>query len=166
MQTNKNSLNNLKLGSKIKKTCVFCQKEYTVSNIAKHEHSCKSNPANQKECPVCKTMHGKDGITCSYACSNKMFRSGENNGNWKQDTYQTTCWLYHGRKCLVCGEEKIVAAHHVNENHNDNRPENLVPLCPTHHQYIHSRYKNEVLPIVEEYVSKFQQRVREPGFIP
>jgi hypothetical protein len=51
----------------------------------------------------------------------------------------------------VCGERKIVAVHHANGNHNDNRPENLIPICPTHHAYVHSRYAAEVLPIIEEY---------------
>ena len=52
----------------------------------------------------------------------------------------------------MCGENKIVAVHHMNENRKDNRVVNLVPLCPTHHQYIHSKYKNEVLPIVQKYL--------------
>ena len=44
----------------------------------------------------------------------------------------------------------------MNEDHSDDRIENLVPLCPTHHQYMHSRYKSEILPKVEEYVEKFK----------
>ena len=55
----------------------------------------------------------------------------------------------------MCEESKIVAAHHVNENKKDNRPENLVPLCPTHHQYVHSRYKDEVQPIIDAYLKKY-----------
>jgi len=34
--------------------------------------------------------------------------------------------------------DKIVAVHHINHNHSDNRPENLVPLCPNHHEMLHS----------------------------
>ena len=49
-------------------------------------------------------------------------------------------------------ENNIVAVHHVNENHMDNRPENLVPLCPTHHQYMHSRHKVLIENVVEEYI--------------
>ena len=135
--------------------CNKCEREFGSNVIKRHSMICEG----LKECPVCKIKHNKKGLTCSYSCSNKMFRTGENNGNWKQDTYQSTCWLYHGKKCLVCGEEKIVAAHHVNEDHSDNRPENLVPLCPTHHQYVHSRYRDEVQPIIDKYLYEFNLRV-------
>lgn len=151
----KNKMSNLAKANNTKKCCNFCSKEYTLANINKHEKACGKNPTNMKECPVCKTMHSKKGVTCSYSCSNTHFRSGKDNPNWKEDRYNTTCWLHHGKKCLVCGEEKIVAVHHVNENHDDNRPENLVPLCPTHHQYVHSRYRDEVQPIIDAYVKSF-----------
>lgn len=143
--------------SKIK--CEKCEKEIGNNNFTKHVKVCQG----MKVCPVCNSKHNKTGITCSYSCSNKHFRSGENNGNWKQDAYQSTCWLYHGKKCLVCNEQNIVTVHHVNENHNDNRPENLVPLCPTHHQYVHSRYKDAIVPIIEEYVKNYLLGVGKSG---
>lgn len=134
-----------------KKKCEKCSKSIGSNNYERHVLSCEG----LKECSVCgKTYSGKSK-TCSYSCSNKLFRTGENNGNWKQDAYQSTCFLYHGKKCLVCDEVNIVSVHHVNENHNDNRPENLVPLCPTHHQYVHSRFKNLVQPQIESYLKIF-----------
>jgi hypothetical protein len=152
---NQNSLANLKK-ERVIKVCVFCEKKFDCAVVKRHEKSCKLNPINQKECPVCKTKFSKSGKTCSYSCSNTFFRSGKNNPNWKESRYQTTCFEYHGKKCLVCGETKIVAAHHVNKNHSDSRPENLVPLCPTHHQYVHSRYAEEVQPIIDKYlIEKF-----------
>ena len=134
-----------------KVNCPKCEMLVGNNNIKKHTIICEG----KKKCPVCEKEYIGKSKTCSYSCSNKHFRTGESNGNWKQDSYQSTCWLHHGKKCLVCGEEKIVTVHHVNGNHNDNRVENLVPLCPTHHQYVHSRYKNEVLPIVEKYVENY-----------
>jgi hypothetical protein len=68
------------------------------------------------------------------------------------------CWNEDQKECVVCGEDKVVAVHHMNEDHNDNRVENLVPLCPTHHTYMHSKYKAEILPVVEEYVRQFTLR--------
>jgi 5-methylcytosine-specific restriction endonuclease McrA len=65
------------------------------------------------------------------------------------------CWKFHQRKCVVCGEEKILTVHHVNEDKKDTSPKNLVPLCPTHHQYAHSRYKGEIQHIIDDYVEKF-----------
>ena len=55
----------------------------------------------------------------------------------------------------ICGENKIVSVHHFDENHENNNPENLVPLCPTHHQYIHSSFKNDIFDQVESYVKNY-----------
>ena len=118
-------------------------------------------PIISKICPVCgvnfETRKGSkdEKITCSYSCSNTHFRSGEKNPNWKDESYRTTCFLFHEKKCVVCGEEKIVTVHHFDENRNNNSPENLIPLCPTHHQYIHSKYKDEIFNIVLEYRNRF-----------
>lgn len=141
-----------------KVSCKYCNKATTIGNIQRHEQACYLNPLNIVNCTVCgnviknfKTSKG----TCSRACANKHFRSGEDNGNWKGTKYQTICYLHHEKKCVVCGENKIVAVHHMNEDHSDNRPENLVPLCPTHHQYVHSRYRAEVIDIIENYVKNY-----------
>lgn len=158
MQTNLNSLNNLKNVNYIKHECQHCKRQISHPNHKRHEAKCKENAINQKECPICKTMHSKSGETCSYSCSNTLFRSGKNNPNYRGTSYTQICWEHHEKKCLVCGEDKIVATHHVNGNHNDNRPENLVPLCPTHHQYVHSRYKDMVAPIIDAYVKQYSER--------
>ena len=138
--------------------CVHCSKETTVGNIKKHEHSCYLNPNNVVECVVCskpiKNYKESKG-TCSRSCANKHFRSGEDNGNWKGENYQSICFLHHEKKCVVCGEDKIVAVHHYDHNHENNDPNNLVPLCPTHHSYVHSRYVVEVQPAIDEYVKRF-----------
>lgn len=140
--------------------CIYCKDSFGKNNIKRHEKSCSMNPINQKICVVCgdpfkSTNSGKKGreqVTCSYSCSNKHFRSGKNNGNWNEDSYRTTCFLYHKKQCVICGENKIVAVHHFDENHKNNRPENLIPMCPTHHQYMHSKYKCDLIEKVEDYI--------------
>ena len=94
---------------------------------------------------------------CSRSCANSIGGKAKS-GKYHNDdvaTYTTVAWRHHERKCLVCEEVNIVAVHHLNENHNDNRPENLVPLCPTHHQYMHSKHKflieHKVLAYVENW---------------
>lgn len=114
-----------------------------------------------KNCPVCNTEfktklnHKHEKTTCSYACANTYFRSGKFNPNWSDDAYRTTCFAYHKKECIVCGENKIVSVHHYDENHNNNEISNLIPLCPTHHQYVHSRYKNEIIDIIDDYRNNF-----------
>lgn len=53
--------------------------------------------------------------------------------------YRTICFQYHDRQCIVCGEREIVDVHHRDRNPLNNVPENLIPLCPTHHRYCHTR---------------------------
>lgn len=119
-------------------------------------------PQIEKICPICektfKTGKGspKEKSTCSYSCSNSYFRSGLNNPNWKEESYRSTCFLSHKKECVVCGENKIVEVHHLDEDKNNNRIENLIPLCPTHHKYWHSRFKSEIEKIVLNYIEDFK----------
>lgn len=125
----------------------------------------------KKICPVCGKEFftdvgekGRKKVCCSYSCANTLFRSGKNNGMYKshgftgKDSYAIIAFRHHPHKCCVCGEEKIVAVHHYDGNHNNNEPSNLVPLCPTHHQYIHSRYKDEIIDKVDAYVKAFKNK--------
>lgn len=114
-----------------------------------------------KVCPVCgekfetQEGHSKEKQTCSHSCSNTYFRSGRDNGRWEGSAYRTTCFLYHEKVCVICGEDKIVSVHHFDENNQNHNPENLIPMCPTHHQYWHSRYKEEVEDVVVRYRDHF-----------
>lgn len=108
----------------------------------------------EKTCPICKTpftpKYENEQITCSYSCSNTYF-ARKRNPNPKR--YTTICWHHHEKKCVVCGENKIVAVHHMDENKKNNDPKNLVPLCPTHHGYWHSRYRNLIRDKVEKFLT-------------
>ena len=68
--------------------------------------------------------------------------------------YRTQAWKFHKKECIVCGETKIVAVHHYDEDHANKSKENLIPLCPTHHGYVHSKYRDEVMPIIESFRKK------------
>lgn len=141
-----------------KKDCKYCGVEVTLQNIKRHETNCIENPTNIGSCPVCKkTFNSKFAKTCSHACANTYFRSGMNNPNAGENAhYRTICFHHHGKKCVICAEELIVEVHHINVIHTDNRPENLMPLCPTHHQYMHSRHKHLFESMVDGFVDKFQ----------
>lgn len=152
----------------IKFPCQYCGEPRSRVSLSRHEAGCYKNPNHprKKSCAVCgkdfiapSGERGKKQNTCSYGCSNTFYRSGENNGMYRNiQNYQTVCFLHHGKKCIVCGEENIVAAHHMNENHTDDRPENLVPLCPTHHCYWHSGYRNLIEKNVRNYLEEWLSR--------
>jgi len=152
---------------KLKMKCKWCGKEYAKANIKKHQNSCIHNPlvieTKTKICPICQNSFMTNATTCSYSCSNVYFRHSNEGGlRYKYDEelinsgrYRDVCFRYHEKKCVICGEENIVAVHHLNENHEDNRPENLIPLCPTHHQYYHSNFKYLVDKEIKEYIVKW-----------
>jgi len=137
-----------------KSNCRYCNKKLSNSVLSRHEDACYLNPKNLTECVVCgspiKDYKNSKG-TCSHSCSNSYFI------RWKPENhtnYKTICFNNHKKECVVCGEDKIVAVHHNDHDHNNNDPMNLIPLCPTHHQYVHSRYKDEVQPIIDEYIKE------------
>jgi hypothetical protein len=111
---------------------------------------------SERKCPICGDVfipeYNEKQVTCSYGCSNTFFARKRNKPeNYK--SYKTICWYHHGKKCILCGEDKIVEVHHMDENHKNNNPKNLVPLCPTHHQYWHSRYRDVIRKRVDDYIS-------------
>lgn len=117
-----------------------------------------------KICPVCNTpfvaeirQGKKEQITCSTGCANTYFRSGNNHPNYVDGTsnYSTICFQHHGHQCAVCPESVIVEAHHLDGDRSNNTPANLVPLCPTHHRYWHSKHRYLILQKVLDYVNSF-----------
>ena len=55
------------------------------------------------------------------------------------------------KKCIVCGFDKVVYLHHLDENKQNSSEENLVGLCPNHHKMLHDfRYRKEMRKILNE----------------
>lgn len=150
--------------------CRYCAKEFKMLGLKLHEKACDMNPNHQKFCPVCGGQMKGDKYyneTCSYSCTNKLKPRGAaiinnwkqkyKNGNHKSNNYRTICYWYHKKKCVICGEENIVAAHHLDENPNNNKPENLIPLCMTHHVYWHSKkFKHLIENKVMDYIKDWK----------
>lgn len=77
--------------------------------------------------------------------------------------HRTTCFAYHSKICVVCGEPNMVTVHHRNENKDDNRPQNLIPMCPTHHWYVHHpKLHKKVTPIIDRYMELWTERFIGP----
>ena len=114
----------------------------------------------KKKCPVCDIIFeieygARDKTTCSNGCANTFFRSGEDSPNYKGTSYRQICFRYHKKECIICGENLIISVHHYDGNHKNDDPKNLIPLCSTHHQYLHSRHKYIVKECVDEYVENY-----------
>jgi len=117
----------------------------------------------EKSCPVCeKTFvtlkgHKNEKRVCSHSCSNTYFRSRENNPNYKNGfngdkDYRIICFSHHEKKCCICGFDYIVEVHHLDCDNTNNDPNNLIPLCSNHHRMYHSRYRQLVSPLIDEYI--------------
>lgn len=160
-QEHRNNLNRAReVAMSTRVPCIHCERLFIKSNIARHEVSCDKNPDNIAPCAVCgklfkaRTHPSKPNRTiCSTACHNTL-RSGDLHPNWKQDSYRSTAFLHHKKRCVVCHEENIVEVHHLDEDASNNHPSNLIPLCPTHHQYWHSRFR----PIIEDAVIAYRDQ--------
>ena len=116
------------------------------------------------QCPICEDLFdwkvGSSKVTCGKpSCRSAFFSSGENHWNWKGGKdYRSLCFQVHGRQCLICGTEKNVDAHHIDENRNNDHYTNLIPLCRKHHKQVHS--KNNRLPIIIE-ISLYMKNLKE-----
>lgn len=118
----------------------------------------------KKTCPICGKKfdtldgHPQEKTTCSYSCSNTYFNGIVRNVNEDNLNYRTICFRHHGKQCIICGEKNIVAVHHMDQNHGNKSPENLIPLCPTHHGYWHSKYRSEIEDAVIGHINDFIRR--------
>ena len=106
-------------------------------------------PEIKKVCEVC----GKEFIkefstkaskqrTCSYSCSNTLFRSGKDNPNYKEDSsnYRKRAFDTYLHECSLCGYDKHPAAlvvHHIDKDRNNNEIDNLIILCANCHAMAH-----------------------------
>lgn len=116
------------------------------------------------ECPVCGIeFEQRRSRTCSKKCgADYKMLNGFKLKAVEATKYQTIAFKSHERRCIVCGERKVLEVHHYNGNHDDDSPENLVPMCPTHHRYMHSKYRYQIETKVDFYVAERWGRDIEP----
>jgi hypothetical protein len=109
-----------------------------------------------EECPVCGIEFKKSkNKTCSRKCgADYKMLDGFKMKLTKATAYQTIAYREHDRKCVICSERRVLEVHHYNGEHSDDSPENLVPMCPTHHRYMHSKYRYILETKVDFYVAE------------
>lgn len=121
---------------------------------------------HKKICVVCgssftykgriKTKGYERARFCKRSCAN-------NRQSWwnKHSTgYKTIALQHHRHECQICGFDKVVAIHHIDENKQNNSPDNLIPLCPNHHEMYHSKWQDEVKPFIMQWQDDFRQRYK------
>ena len=118
----------------------------------------------KKICIACnKTYYGISSLMetrkyCSVKCSNKnKIRGAALQCSLHPKRYKTICFKYHKKKCIVCGEINEIDVHHFDGNKKNNSPNNLIPVCPTHHRYLHGKFKHLIIDNVISYKKDFEK---------
>jgi len=114
-----------------------------------------------KECPVCDTKFEasigspREKQTCSCACANTYFRSGKDHPKWKDisdnkdKACRDICFQCYLKECIICEWNISVDVHHIDYDHNNDDPSNLIPLCANHHRMAHmTQYKEEIIQAI------------------
>jgi hypothetical protein len=75
----------------------------------------------------------------------------------KSQNRRLFCFKHHKPVCIVCGENRIgvIEVHHYDKNRKNDKVENYVPLCSTHHAYVHKGYAREIEHLIDNYVKQF-----------
>jgi hypothetical protein len=92
---------------------------------------------------------------CSRKCSSH-FGGAAKAEKYESKSYSKICFKHHKRECIICKENKIVAVHHYDFNHQNDEYENLIPMCPTHASYMHSKWKYLIEERVDKYYNDFR----------
>ena len=133
--------------------------EYKIKQALKNDRRFGPVEKHVKACQCCgsefifegriKTKSFENARFCSRSCAN-------NRQSWWNENavnHRTIAFQNWKQECAICGFDKIVAVHHIDENHDNNDPHNLIPLCPNHHEMVHSKWKSEMLPLIAEAVA-------------
>jgi len=103
-----------------------------------------------KRCKRKKMIHAKN--LCK-GCYNFVFRSDYIKTHSYKKRFNLSSEIYKKltKSCLICGFDKVVDLHHLDENRENNSQENLVGLCPNHHKMVHDfRYRKEIRENLKE----------------
>ena len=113
---------NLFKQKRVKLKCEYCGIEYEVRPFEANRNFCSQQCANS-------------------ASGKKM--TGENHPNYKhgysgkgKSYHRLRAFDIYEHKCACCGwsrDERILQVHHKDSNHENNKDENLVILCPNCH---------------------------------
>jgi ribosomal protein L37E len=137
------------------KKCKNCgrEKEHEARGLC---YSCYRKIFWKPKIIVCKRCkkempHHSKGLCAG--CYNFVFFLDKNKA-WNQkknfgldlETYKSLT-----KECFICGFDKVVDLHHLDENKKNNMKSNLIGLCPNHHKMLHDfRFRKEIRKALSE----------------
>lgn len=143
-------MKNVKIG-----ICKWCKKEKKINGkeICNWCYRRLFWKQKLKECKRCKRMLPNQAKGYCPGCYSYVFHlEGTKAGQRKRlhnidnETYKRIT-----TKCFICGFDKVVDLHHLDNDHKNNSESNMIGLCPNHHKMLHNfKYKDEILAQIKE----------------
>ena len=135
--------------------CPGCgkRKEHEAKGHCKSCYNHKIRKPREIICPRCKRKMPHHGKGLCMSCYMFVYQYEKIRASNVKRNYGIDFELYKQKtkSCILCGFDKIVDLHHLNENKKDNSPKNLVGLCPNHHKMIHhEKYREYILSEVKK----------------
>lgn len=137
------------------KICPECQK-LNLWFSGKICHNCYRQfhwKREKKVCPRCKRLLPLKGKGLCGGCYNIVYRLEYQKARNQMMLYGLDYETYKKitANCAICGFDKFVALHHLDQNKKNNSKGNLIGLCPNHHQMLHTaKYQAEVFKLLRE----------------
>lgn len=137
------------------KKCVGCgqEKEHEAKGLCRKCYLKTSWKPKKIVCKRCKRsmpMHARD--LCG-GCYNFVFHLDKAKAWSQMKNYGLDYEAYKKitERCIICGFDKIADLHHLDENKNNNSKENLIGLCPNHHQMVHNfQFRKEMRQLLRQ----------------
>jgi len=114
----------------------------------------------KQECKRCKRTRPHHAKGYCNGCYNSVFHM-ENAKDWNyRRNHNISAEKYREltKRCIICGFNKYVVLHHLDENHKNSTEDNLIGLCPNHHQLVHTlKYRDEIKKQINEIKQKSEK---------
>ena len=117
--------------------CEGCGTTLPASSLKQHQSKCE----RFHPCQTCGTKTFNESY-CSKSCAASANNSKGTIGYAvyrakkkisKRQTYRDICFEHWPHKCALCDWTICLDVHHIDDDHTNNDPKNLVPLCQNHH---------------------------------
>ena len=147
------------------KKCINCgeQKEHHAKGLC---FNCYTRTAWKPKIGPCKRcnrempLHAK-GLC--RGCYSFVFQLDKNKAWSQRKNYGLDIETYKKitETCKLCGFDKVVDLHHLDQNKQNNKESNLIGLCPNHHKMLHDfRYREEMLNSLKEKGCKIPEDIK------
>jgi len=137
------------------KRCPECKKlgSWFAGDICNNCYRQNHWKREKKICSNCKRLLPLKAKGLCSGCYNTVFKLDYHKAMNYKKWYNLDIESYKKitKMCVVCGFDKFVALHHLDQDKHNNSTDNFVGLCPNHHQMLHSlKFKDEMFQILKE----------------